>query len=81
MKLLFAAGTILAALATVAAVVLIVLKIARPGFVMHGFTAAAVLILLPLGSILAAIGLLGLYLGKVLLQTQARPVYIVRDEF
>jgi dolichol-phosphate mannosyltransferase len=48
---------------------------------MHGFTAAAVLVLLSLGSILAAIGLLGLYLGKVFLQTKARPVYIVRDEF
>jgi putative glycosyltransferase len=81
MKLLFAAGTILAAVATVAAAVLIALKIARPGFVMHGFTAAAVLVLLSLGSILAAIGLLGLYLGKVFLQTKARPVYIVRDEF
>jgi putative glycosyltransferase len=81
MKMLFATGTGLAVVAVLAAISLIVVKIAHPEFIMAGFTALAVLILFSLGSILAAIGLVGLYLGKVFLQTKMRPVYIVREEF
>ncbi len=81
MKLLFFGGASLAALALVAAAALIALKIALPGFILQGFTALAVVLLFALGSILAAIGLVGLYLGKVFLQTKARPLYLIRDEF
>ena len=81
MTLLFIAGLLLAAASLAAATVLIAIKILRPDSVMHGFAAAAVLILFSLGSILAAIGMLGLYLGKIFLQTKARPIYIVRDEY
>jgi hypothetical protein len=65
MKTLFVAGTGLAALAVLAAASLLGVKIAHPDFIMHGFTALAVLVLFSLGSILAAIGLVGLYLGSL----------------
>lgn len=81
MKILFWAGMALATIALLTAVFLVALKLCRPGFVMQGFTAIAVLILFSLGSILAAIGLVGLYLGKVFLETKGRPVYIIREEF
>jgi hypothetical protein len=81
MKALFVAGLTLASLAMSGAMVLVGLKLASPGFVLQGFTALAVLLLFALGSILAAIGLVGLYLGKVFLQTKERPLYIVREEF
>jgi putative glycosyltransferase len=81
LKMLFAAGTGLAAVAVLAAMSLVAVKLAHPEFIMAGFTALAVLILFSLGLILAAIGLVGLYLGKVFLQTKMRPVYIVREEF
>ena len=80
MKLLFAAGTGLAVLATFAAMFLVVLKIAYAGFVVHGFTALAVLVLFSCGSTLAGMGLVGLYLGKVFIQAKQRPVYIIREE-
>jgi hypothetical protein len=46
----------------------------------QGFTALAVLLLFSLGSILAAIGVVGLYLEKVFLQTKNRPLYVIRRE-
>jgi hypothetical protein len=80
-KILFAVGTALAAASLVAGSVLIAVKLANPAYIVPGFTALAVLLLFSVGSILGAIGLVGLYLGKAFLQTKARPVYIVREEF
>ncbi len=81
MKILFAAGLCLAAITFFAAAFLVALRLARPAFVLPGFTALAVLMLFSLGAILAAIGLTGLYLGKVFVQSKARPIYVVREEF
>ena len=76
----FAAGSSTALLSLVAAAVLISIKLTNPAFIVHGFTAIAVLILFSLGLILAAMGLIGLYLGKVFLQTKQRPIYVIREE-
>ena len=81
MKALFAGGAALAATALVSALALAAVKLARPEMVVQGFTALAVLLLFSLGVLLAAIGLVGLYLGKVFLQAKGRPLYIVRREF
>lgn len=80
MKLLFVAGAGIAAVAMLGALLLAALKLTEPGFVVQGFTALAVLLLFSLGSILAAIGMVGLYLGKVFLQTKHRPLYVIRRE-
>ena len=81
MKALFAAGGALATAALLSALALAAVKLARPEMVVRGFTALAVLLLFSLGVLLAAIGLVGLYLGKVFLQAKGRPLYIVRREF
>ena len=80
MKILFLAGALLAAAAMLGGLFLVVLKLTDPGLIVQGFTALAVLLLFSLGSILAAIGLVGLYLGKVFLQTKSRPLYVIRRE-
>jgi putative glycosyltransferase len=80
LKALFAAGAALAAGSLLVGAVLIAVKLADPAYIVPGFTALAVLLLFSVGSILGAIGLVGLYLGKVFLQTKARPLYIVREE-
>lgn len=80
MKALFLGGAGLASMAMLGALLLVVLKLANPNFIVQGFTALAVLLLFSLGSILAAIGLVGLYLGKVFLQTKNRPLYAIRRE-
>jgi hypothetical protein len=80
MKALVFAGAALAAIAMLCALSLATLKLVHPHLVLPGFTALAVLLLFMLGSILAAIGIVGLYLGKVFLQTKHRPLYVVRRE-
>ena len=74
------AGVGVAAIAMLGALSLMGLKLSNPGFVVQGFTALAVLLLFSLGSILAAIGVVGLYLEKVFLQTKNRPLYVIRRE-
>ena len=81
MKALFLGGAGLAALAMLGALFLVVAKLADPGFIVQGFTALAVMLLFSLGSILASMGMVGLYLGKVFLQTKNRPLYVIRREF
>ena len=80
MKLLFMTGAGIAAAAMLGALLLVALKLTDPEFVVQGFTALAVLLLFSLGTILAAIGMVGLYLGKVFLQTKHRPLYVIRRE-
>lgn len=80
MRALFLAGAGLAALAMLGALLLVGLKLSDPGFIVQGFTALAVLLLFSLGSILAALGVVGLYLGRVFLQTKNRPLYVIRRE-
>jgi putative glycosyltransferase len=80
MNLLFVVGLGIAALAVTAAGGLMVIKLCRPATIVPGFTAVATLILFSLGVIVCAIGLVGLYLGKVFLQAKGRPRYIARLE-
>jgi putative glycosyltransferase len=80
MKAVLLAGVGVAAIAMLGALSLMGLKLSNPGFVVQGFTALAVLLLFSLGSILAAIGVVGLYLEKVFLQTKNRPLYVIRRE-
>jgi hypothetical protein len=80
MKAVLLVGVGIAAIAMLGALSLMGLKLSSPGFVVQGFTALAVLLLFSLGSILAAIGVVGLYLEKVFLQTKNRPLYVIRRE-
>lgn len=44
-----------------------------------GFTSVMALLALTLGVLAAAVGLVGIYLGKVFIQVQNRPNYLIRD--
>jgi len=46
-----------------------------------GFTSIMVLIALTLGILTTAIGMVGIYLGKIFNQVQNRPTYVIRDVF
>lgn len=46
-----------------------------------GFTSVMVLITLSLGILTTAMGIVGIYLGKVFNQVQSRPTYIVKDVY
>jgi putative glycosyltransferase len=49
------------------------------GDTLLGFTSMMGLIAVSLGILVTAIGLVGIYLGKVFNQVQNRPTYIVKD--
>lgn len=53
-------------------------KIFNPEFVLIGFTSLIVAILMSLGIIVFSIGVLGLYLDRIFIQTKNRPRYIIR---
>jgi dolichol-phosphate mannosyltransferase len=49
------------------------------GITTEGWTSLAVSIYFTSGLILAAIGILGVYIGKIFKETKARPIYIVES--
>jgi len=49
------------------------------GDVLVGFTSVMALLALSLGVVTTAIGLLGIYLGKIFIQVQNRPNYLIKD--
>ena len=49
------------------------------GDALLGFTSVMGLIALSLGILTMAVGLVGIYLGKVFTQVQNRPTYIIKD--
>ncbi len=50
------------------------------GITTQGWTSLAISIFFALGILLAAVGLLGVYVGKVFNETKARPIYIIEAE-
>ena len=49
------------------------------GDALLGFTSLMAMLLLTLGILTTALGILGIYLGRIFRQVQNRPAFIVRD--
>ena len=81
LRLMVLSGAVLTGLAVAAALMLSIVKLADPTAIVSGFTALAVLLLGMWGTLLAALGVLGLYVGNIFTQTKNRPLYVVRREF
>lgn len=75
---MFNAGVIIT-LASFLFLAYLVLRRLLFGDVLLGFTSLMGMMALTLGILTTALGLIGIYLGKVFSQVQNRPVYIVRD--
>jgi dolichol-phosphate mannosyltransferase len=50
------------------------------GITTEGWTSLAISIYFTLGLLLAAIGVLGVYIGKVFNESKARPIYIIESK-
>lgn len=48
---------------------------------MHGYTSIICVLLVGFGSIIFAVGMIGLYVGKILLEIKNRPLYIIRQKY
>lgn len=79
LKLMLALGLALTGCASIFALGLLARKLLHPSSVLLGFTTLAVLIIGIGGVIITLMGVLGLYVSRIFVQTQARPIFIVRN--
>jgi len=77
---LFNAGVVITLLSFAFAAYLVIRKLLFDDTLL-GFTSITALMTLSLGIITTALGLVGIYLGKVFSQVQNRPTYVIRDIF
>jgi putative glycosyltransferase len=75
---LFNVGVVITALSFSYAAYLVFRKIVY-GDALIGFTSLMAVLLLSLGILTTAVGILGIYLGRIFRQVQNRPSYIVKD--
>ena len=75
---LFNMGVIITTLSFSYAVFLVFRKLVY-GDALLGFTSMMAMMAMSLGILTTALGLIGIYLGKVFNQVQSRPTYIIRD--
>src|SRR5690606_35312856 len=79
LKLLFRVGLIIFVVSVVLAALFLFKKFFYPETVLVGFTSIIVLMLFGIGSILSALGLVGLYISRVFNQVKNRPLYLVKN--
>jgi len=79
LKLVLAIGVAFTLCALAFAAALLIRKLLFPSSILVGFTTLAVLILGLGGIIITLMGVLGLYISRIFVQTQGRPTFIVRD--
>ena len=77
---LFNGGAVITLLSFLSALYLVMRKLIYNDTLL-GFTSIMVLMMLTLGILTTALGLVGIYMGKVFNQVQNRPTYIVKDIF
>lgn len=79
LRILFFMGVCITSISVLAIVIQLVRKLITPDLILQGFTTLYILILLSLGIIISAIGLMSIYMSKVFKETKARPLYIVKQ--
>lgn len=79
LKLVLATGILLTLASMALAAGILVQKLLHPDAVLAGFTTIALLIIGMGGVIITLMGVLGLYISRVFVQTQGRPTFIVRQ--
>lgn len=81
LQLIFHAGISITAFTFTVAFYLAFQKIFFSDYVVGGWTSLVVLMAFSLGIIMTCLGVIGLYLSKLYIQTQNRPLYLVRDVY
>jgi putative glycosyltransferase len=76
--LVFFAGVAVTLLSLTYAARLMVLKLLYPETVLSGFTSIMVSLWFLGGAILSVLGIIGIYIGKIYIETKSRPQYVVR---
>ena len=79
LKLLFNFGLLISLLSFLYGTFILIRKIVFPHEILSGYTSMIVIILFTTGLIIAAVGILGIYLGKIFNQVKNRPLYIIKN--
>ena len=81
LKLLFQFGLFIFLVSVVLAALFVFRKLIYPETVLVGFTSIIVLMLFGIGSILSALGLVGIYISRIFNQVKDRPLYWVKNVY
>jgi len=81
LKIVFVAGLCITVLSLLYACVLIVSKLARPQFVLSGFTSLMVSLWFLGGTIISTLGVVGMYVGRLFAEAKNRPQYLIRQVY
>lgn len=79
LRILFTIGSVLSTISFLFGIYLIINKLLHPEYVLAGFTSISVLILFSAGTIVMALGVLGIYIEKLFNQSKNRQRYIIRQ--
>ena len=79
LKLMFNFGIIITFASIIGIVFIVVRKLIFPDHVLIGYTSLMIMIMFALGVIVCSLGVIGMYLSKIFIQTQNRPLYIVKN--
>ena len=79
LKLMFNFGIIITLISIISGTYLITKKILNPSEILVGYTSTMILIVFTLGIIVSSLGLIGIYLSKMYIQTKNRPLYIIKN--
>ncbi|MBZ5585432.1 MAG: glycosyltransferase [Acidobacteriia bacterium] len=78
LTLVFFAGALLTFFSLGYAAWLLAVKIRNPQMVLSGFTSMMVSLWLLGGMLLSVLGLIGMYIGKIFVETKGRPQYVIK---
>lgn len=79
LRLIFGSGLIIATLALSAGAGLIIWKLLRPNDISLGWPSLMVSIWFLGGVVISFLGVIGMYLSKIFVETKGRPLYVVRQ--
>jgi putative glycosyltransferase len=79
LRILFNVGILITIFSFIMGSFLIIRKLVEPARILTGFTSLSVILLFSTGLIMSSLGIIGIYLEKIFIQSKGRPNYIVKD--
>ncbi|HLH04409.1 MAG TPA: glycosyltransferase family 2 protein [Bryobacteraceae bacterium] len=78
LTIIFVFGACITLLALAFAAWLFIYKLARPAYILSGFTSLMVSLWFLGGIIISVLGIIGMYIGRIFVEAKSRPQYLVR---
>lgn len=79
LKLVLVMGLCVTLIAILSGITLLIRKLLHPEAILAGFTSIMLITIGMAGIVITVLGIIGLYIARIYTQTQARPLFIVRE--